>query len=309
MLVGLACVDAIVALALALAPAPLDETSVVRGSVPEEEERPLYGPEPPPAVDAPGEDAPIDAPPDEARSEDSQIEQDEQPAAEGERTVARAFTVDPFAVDGPAREEPRPDDGSTVGAPAAPMNAPRRYRGTGLLVFAGIFGAGAFATKVAITALAIPSISDNTEDCVEACGASGWLITGGLAYTPAFVVSLFLLGGGMGMRGRWRADAERLDLDRPARRFPVRPAVGWGLLGSGVGVWVVTRMVGGLATGSDAANFAWWDGGYYASLALTIPGVMLGAFGTGYLDRQKQLVAITPSIAAAWRGVVATARF
>jgi hypothetical protein len=204
---------------------------------------------------------------------------------------------------------PSPED-FELPTPASPRRfqpPPPRYRGTGMLVASGIVGAGALGLKLWSTALVYQSLDDGWFGGAEAA------VYPSLFYNPLFGISLGLLGGGMGMRGQWRAHVDTFGGDAPERRFWVRPALGWSLFGAGVGSWALTRVIGWLAPNMNAVQrAAFLELTYYGSLGLSTSGMALGAFGSGYRRMERLFgtpVAIAPSLGRDHAGLSISGRF
>lgn len=155
--------------------------------------------------------------------------------------------------------------------PTLHVDAPR-YRGRGMLLAAGVLGTVGFGLKLFTS--------------VVAEGDPFVLMGGGVFYNPIIGTSLGLLGGGMGMLGRYHAHRAMFDGEEAPRRR--RTALGWGLFSAGVGVWAATRAYGILGCSTTECMTGVWEGGYYLSLAATVPGIAMGAYGSGYQGYERR---------------------
>lgn len=176
-----------------------------------------------------------------------------------------------------------------VEPPTTPLDAPppppaptRRVvdrpseSGRGMIIAAATLGVTGLIVKGVGTSIAYKSDREGRpfSDPTFAYVAAGSL------YNPMLGGALALLGGGMAKRGRLLAYEDRYR----GRSLPVDPipAVGWSLFGTGVGLWAITRVVGLTACDTDRCRITVWESGYYGSLALTVPGMGMGARATAY---------------------------
>lgn len=163
-----------------------------------------------------------------------------------------------------------------VPAPAAPaFHVPQApSRGRGMIIGAVVLGSLGGALRIATTILATQGDPVFT------------IVTGSFFYNPLLATSLGLAGGGMARRGQYDAHGE-LFLGRAPTR-PRRAALGWGLFGAGVGVWALTRGAGLFLCGTEECAAGVFEVGYYASLAGTVPGVVMGSYASGYNGYRKR---------------------
>jgi hypothetical protein len=101
-----------------------------------------------------------------------------------------------------------------------------------------------------------------------------------VAYNPLFATSLGLLGGARSVQANQNAWDDSFG-QSGKRRF-VLPALGWGLFGAGMAVWLGTRFAGVAYSLSTQRVYGIWEAGYYLSLPLTFSGVFIGAYGSSY---------------------------
>lgn len=162
------------------------------------------------------------------------------------------------------RPEPTPE---LVERPEPRVDVPPpRYRGRGMLIAAGVLGTAGFGIKVWSSAMA---------------GGDPFVLLGaGVLHNPLVGTAIGLLGGGMGMLGHY--DAHRMLFDHEPSKRKRRTILGWSLFGAGAGVWALTRAYGALGCSDTDCTVAVWEAGYYVSLAATVPGMAMGAYGSGY---------------------------
>lgn len=160
-------------------------------------------------------------------------------------------------------------------APAAAAVPEVPSRGRGMIIGAIVLGSLGGALRVATTIIATQNDPTFT------------IMAGSFLYNPLLATSIGLAGGGMAQRGRYDAHGE-LFLGRAPSR-PRRAKLGWGLFGAGVGVWALTRGAGVVLCASEECLVTVWEMGYYASLAGTVPGVVMGSYGSGYHGYRRRL--------------------
>ncbi|MEX1362892.1 MAG: hypothetical protein AB1Z98_07190 [Nannocystaceae bacterium] len=149
-----------------------------------------------------------------------------------------------------------------------------------MLVAAGVLGTIGAIIKVANTvAVARESRRDPSEPVAL-------LVNAGAFYNTFIGTALGLTAGGMARRGRMDAHAELFE-GRPATRKR-RFALGWGLLGGGVGLWGITRIIGGTSCGTQVCTARVWETGYYLSLGATVPGSIMAGYATGFRRYRKR---------------------
>ncbi|MBL4688521.1 MAG: hypothetical protein JKY37_28285 [Nannocystaceae bacterium] len=150
-------------------------------------------------------------------------------------------------------------------------------RGKGFLVAAGIVGGIGLSLKLAHTGVIVKR--NRESGCTDRCLDRPGLV--GLGYNSVFAISLGFLGAGMGLRGRWLAYAEAYDRPGPVSSLAgVHPVAGWSLVGTGVALWVATRIS---ARACERRCFiAVSEIGYYPSTALVAAGIAMGAFATSH---------------------------
>lgn len=150
------------------------------------------------------------------------------------------------------------------------VELPRR-RGIGLMIAGGVLGLAGFPLKIVASssdrrvAREIDSGVASTDDCVESCYV-GPLFN--VIAAPLLVTSAGLVGGGLGVHGRWLAhrDVARGRPD-PLVRTRALTGVGLGLVGAGVVTFVASRIVlrGPQASASATGyvsirELGWWGG-------------------------------------------------
>lgn len=170
---------------------------------------------------------------------------------------------------------------------------PPRREGTGLLVAAGILGGGTLIFRSLVTAAAVSAANNPGPYSCFGCA----IVLGGGIAAPFFAVSLGLLGGGMGLRGQFRAHDDLFGgQNLPTKRIPLRPKLGWGLIGGGAGLWVVTRLGGWLGCGNEACAVAILEVGSYGALGMITAGMMLGPYGAAHGRYTRQYRSVAPRV-------------
>jgi hypothetical protein len=207
--------------------------------------------------------------------------------------VDTAPAVTPVAAPKPAAPTPEPPPRPSNAAPSSPpVDLPMpRYRGTGLFISAGILGAAWVSLKMVSTVIDLKLAAEidrgeyDDSICAESC-YSGWGFNAMSA--PVLLSSVALVGGGMHVHGRWTAfrDARR-GVPQDLRRTRLRIRLGLGLVGAGLGSFVVSRIAlwgprseTGVVT---IRELGWWlaAGGLYS-------GAMLAGHGHGHrVGRRK----------------------
>lgn len=197
---------------------------------------------------------------------------------------------------------------------------PPRNRGTGMFVAAAIVGTIGSAYKLAGTIRSIHEVRTNTDPLcpIDWCG---WdeLIGHSVVGTPLLIAGAGLLGGGMGMRGRYRAHEELFGNvpahRKPTGRMPLRERLGWGLAGGGVGLWAVSRVVGYWGCSTEACTIGLWESTYYLSGAAIAAGMVLGPYATAhrrYSKRYESLArqtSLMPVVSSQYAGLSLSGRF
>jgi len=202
-----------------------------------------------------------------------------------EAAPSGAVPSEPAEVAGPPPSEVappitvQPPPMAEIEVPRAPPPPPPS-NGRGLLIGAAVTGVIGGVIRIATTVGVIRDIRGSSSDPIVTT------MTGSFFYSPFIATAVGLAGGGMGRRGRFDAHNELFE-GKPASRQR-RPGLGWGLFGGGVGVWLVTRIAGMTACPTDACVGRVWETGYYLSLAGTVPGVIMGAYGSGFNGYHKR---------------------
>lgn len=197
-----------------------------------------------------------------------------------------------------------------VVAPATLALPPPLYKGRGMLIAGGVIGAIGFVAKTVVSFQAFRAVRQT-----EGPTGTTTIIGGSSLYNPMIAIGLGLIGGGLGQRGEWDAHHELFDsAAHDPKMKKSRRRLGWGLFGGGVGLWAATRLLS-LACSSDSCSVATLEAGYYASLALTVPGVALASWGTGhdnYVRRfgplSKNKLSLSPTAGRSW-GMALSGRF
>ncbi len=123
-----------------------------------------------------------------------------------------------------------------------------------------------------------------------------------------------LLAVGYGRLGQ-NAAYDEIRHGKVSRRR-VRGTLGWSLLGAGAAVFLLTRI-------SFQPGDALWDShryyplqrdlGFFAAMALAVPGAILGGYSSGVaLTRRrlrKSIVRVTPSLGGTQAGITVSGRF
>jgi hypothetical protein len=150
-----------------------------------------------------------------------------------------------------------------------------------MLIAASAVGLAGFIVRVVTSVQVIRAMRLDNGDPVATT------VNGAIFYDPLIATALGLGGGGMARRGRLDAHDELFQGTSSKRS--ARAKLGWGLFGAGAGVWAITRVVGLKScreSGDCTARV--WETGYYLSLALTVPGAILGGYATGYNGYQRR---------------------
>lgn len=232
---------------------------------------------------------------------------DPTPKADVGTTAPHVPTADPWA--------------ATPGATAA--NAPAR-RGTGLIIAGSILAFGGFTGKVISSATVRPG--GYTPDQLIGAGMESRL--GGVIVTPALATGLGLLAGGLARRAKWQAHIDVARGELPRRNYRRRAVAGWALLGVGLGVWTVTRVLPfGCSqwvppTGPneelerrgnalERCDVGILEAGFYPSLALVSAGIALAPYATGYRAGRKKAAQISwaPTLSRTSAGLSISGRF
>jgi len=168
---------------------------------------------------------------------------------------------------------PIPEQPTFVPPPVLPPPAPPS--GRGLLIAATVVGGAGLIVRVLTT------IQVSRASHIPGGLPFDTMIRGAVFYDPLIAAGLGLAGGGMARRGRYDAHGELFEGTTPTRAR--RKKLGWALFGAGLGTWAVTRIAGGTSCrDNDFCKARVWEWGYYASLAGTIPGAILGGYASGY---------------------------
>ncbi len=101
----------------------------------------------------------------------------------------------------------------------------------------------------------------------------------GLATTIPAAFGGGLLAGGAARMGRRQAT---LDVRTHARRdVRKRVALGWALFGTGLALYTATRFAS-FGCADHGCDVALWEGGFWASAALVVPGLVIAPYATAY---------------------------
>ena len=190
--------------------------------------------------------------------------------------------------------------------PPPPDIPPAPRDGSGLLTSAGILGGSGLLVRLWTTIAAIRTENGPTSNRHVDIAALGSFF-----YTPLIAGGLVTAGFGMGRRGRWDGYRERYkNRESP---WVGRPWLGWGLFAGGMLVWTGTRAAA-LGCGSEDCTFRMMEVGYYLSLAGTIPGVMMGSYGSGLASYRRdhprsRSLGAAPTITAEFKGLSIGGRF
>ena len=242
-------------------------------------------PEPPPeptGVPTPPEFPPVPADPDVQPVDPSPSPyppQPDTPAPFGPSASASATQDEGAAplVDQGHREMLPPPPPPPPAAPPAPPN------GSGFLTSGAILGGSGLLVRVWTTAAAVRA-RRRLDDGDPNTSHLSVVALGSIFYTPLIASGLVTAGIGMGRRGHAHAHAE-LFRYQPAT-WKRRAWLGWGLFAGGMLVWTVTRS--GILCSSYTCAFRTSELGYYASLAGTVPGIVLGSYGSGFASYRKR---------------------
>ncbi|MEX1368477.1 MAG: hypothetical protein AB1Z98_35425 [Nannocystaceae bacterium] len=123
------------------------------------------------------------------------------------------------------------------------------------------------------------------------------------------VPGLVAMGFGARRHGAWKVATGRRPIDASRTRRDRR--LGWGLLGGGLSLWAVTRaialpVVRGCETNGCA--YGYLEATYWASLGLTIPGVVIVGMAAGERRIDRRITAV-PLLGPGVRGLAAGGRF
>jgi hypothetical protein len=201
-------------------------------------------------------------------------------------------------------------------APAPSVPLPR-FRGIGLFVSGGLFGAVWLPLKIIATSsdLRLAKEIDRGEYdpsvCVESCYV-------GFAFNaisaPLLVTSAGLLGGGMNIYGRWLAhrDVQR-GLPHDLRRTRRMTGLGFGLIGGGLAAFVASRFAM-RGPSSDSGYVALRELGWWAAAGGLYAGAGLAGYGRGYgVGRRKAeshvQAHVLPMVSSRFMGVGVSGRF
>lgn len=223
-----------------------------------------------------------------------------------------SLSADPVAPDVATIREPIPATTSAT-SPGHP-DAPRRLApGSGLLISAGILGAGGLTLKILGTVFdaqelyRIQTGQRDPNECIESC-FSGWVYN---SMGAAMLVPSMALAGG-GMHKRMRAEGED-DLTRGRsrlRRAYVFTGVGYGLLLTGTATFTALQVSKWFAPAEawvGMTEAAWWLG-----LAQGYAGATLAGWGDGYrrgFHHPRVTYAVTPVASSRWTGIAISGRF
>lgn len=241
-------------------------------------------------------------------------------------TEVPAPLVEPPAATAPT-EEALPESNEMPPSPRPPQDVPRqraaskrresrprpelpRYKGTGRLIAGGILSAGSFGLRIAMS-LGTHPIKEPAEG-TDDIGDYLPLVVAGFVTTPVLAGGLGLIGSGLTARGRWTAVRDARDRAEPRFDYRFRERLGWGLLGAGAGLWLVTR-VSLAACNTDRCAGAVLDGGFYPSVGLIAAGVALAPFSRGYRKAERALrvegLSVQPVVSPSHAGLSVSARF
>ncbi|MEX1364694.1 MAG: hypothetical protein AB1Z98_16325 [Nannocystaceae bacterium] len=199
--------------------------------------------------------------------------------------------------------------------------APPRFRGTGLFVAAGIVGGVGAGIKLTGTIRAIHIVDTGGGDGCFGWGNCGFSTMMGHSVfgTPLLTIGAGLLGGGMGMLGRYRAHDELFGNaprdKKPTRTMPLREGLGWGLFGGGVGLWAASRAIGAFACQTEACLVGTWESTFYVSGAMIAAGMVLGPYASAHRRYHKRFgklasqLSMTPVVSPTFSGLSLGGRF
>ena len=195
----------------------------------------------------------------------------------------------PVATNVPAEAVAPPMD-PTVTAPALPA-APRPLvavppppkSGRGLMIAGGVVMGTGLILKILTTSAVVQTARAyrGDGDGFPSFEIDAMVLGGSLFYKPLIGGGMGLMAGGFVRRGQLAAHQDIFSTTSKTRR-PRQAALGWGLFGGGAGLWAVTRLAGLLGCQTSQCKAGVYEGGYYASLAMTSVGLPLGAWSTSY---------------------------
>ncbi len=245
-------------------------------------------------------ESPLQEPPGPNPSPESSPSPAPEVSLDSVRPRPRPATPSPFV-----RPRSGPEPVARPPAEAPPRAGERlplpKYRGTGRFIAGGALAAFGFGAKLYLTIGTQPTVQGHENDIYSNVVI---LVAGGLVATPILGTGLALIGSGMWIRGERAAHKDVRMNTAPRFDHSTRARIGWGLLGSGLSLWLLTRILPAACRGSDRCTGAVLDGGYYPSLALVSAGVALAPFSTAYTRTRAKLagpknisagVVVTPS--------------
>ena len=297
-------------------PEPEPTPSPPSTSVPPATEGPVVTPGEPPSGDVP---APPSLPP--VPGETEQAVPAETPPTDAPRAGQTQPPVSPFEntrtpLPG-GGNAPRMDSGPSPTPtrtrppppPAPPAPPPEPSNGQGFLVTSAILGGSGILVRVWTTIAA--ARAGNRVDGYVSTSHLDVVRIGSYFYTPLLASGLATVGAGMGRMGHYDAHQEMFRY-HPAE-WKRRAWLGWSLFAGGMAIWTATR-VGAAACSNDDCAFRVGEVGYYLSLAGTVPGTVVGSYGSGfasYRQRHRSSTTLTaaPMIGPRVRGLSLAARF
>lgn len=267
----------------------------------------------------------VQSPPEDVPPETVGAEIPEAPPAavpEAPPTVDTAPAVAPVGPPKPTAPAPRPphraSQPAAVAEPPPPLDLPMpRHRGTGLFVSGGILGTAWVSLKAASTVLDLRDAAsfDRGESdpsiCVESCYI-GWDFNA--LSSPVFLTSVALVGGGMHVYGRWTAHRDvRRRVPHDLRRTRLRTRLGWGLIGGGLGAFVVAR-IALLGPKSETGVVAIRELGWWLAAGGLYSGAALAGYGHGHRVGRRKAEAhvraqVMPVLSSHSVGLAASGRF
>lgn len=187
----------------------------------------------------------------------------------------------------------------TVGAGPPPPVVPQapRHRGAGLTIGGSLVFASGMGLKLYASELAFRAARDR--DRGEGTGESPGMVlfSHAFAYNPLLGGGIAMLASGFSRRGRWAADQA---LFRGGRvRAAPRPALGWALFGTGLGLWITSRFAAPLLCDSATCELHVWEGGFYTALAMTSIGLPLATWSMAYRQYHDSYAPLAARLAAA----------
>ncbi len=174
-----------------------------------------------------------------------------------------------------------------------------------MLIAGGAVGSLGLLIKIWVTAAGARARPDPNVSAVQVVGL------GSVYYTPFIATGMGLLGGAMGRRGHADAHGELFEHRTPSRKR--RTILGWSLFGAGLSVWAGTRL-GVNRCASETCAFRTLEWGYYLSLVGTVPGIVMGSYGTGFARYKRKHghladLSVSPLVHRDVRGLSISARF